>query len=67
MLMIGKYSFGVGDRFGRQAGAQLQALIRAVQQGVDVVPVVVPAATETIVPVTLADGVAVLVFVTSII
>ena len=39
MLMIEKYSFGVGDRFGRQAGAQLQALIRAVQQGVDVVPV----------------------------
>ena len=37
--MIGKYSLGVGDRFGREAGAQLQACIMAEERGVTVTPV----------------------------
>ncbi len=39
MLKIGKYSFGVGDRFAHQAGAQLQACRMAAERGVEVVPV----------------------------
>lgn len=39
MLMIEKYSLGVGDRFGRQAKAQLAACALALEQGVEVVPV----------------------------
>jgi len=39
MLALGKYSFGVGDRFGRQARAQLRACIQAADQGVEVIPV----------------------------
>jgi tagaturonate epimerase len=39
MLILGKYSFGVGDRFAHQAKAQLQACIKAAAQGVEVVPV----------------------------
>ena len=38
-MNLGKYSFGVGDRFGRQGRAQLAALIEAKRQGVDIVPV----------------------------
>ncbi|MGA2749106.1 MAG: tagaturonate epimerase family protein [Verrucomicrobiota bacterium] len=38
-LAMGKYSIGMGDRFGRQAQAQLRACIRAAAEGVDVVPV----------------------------
>jgi len=38
-MNLGKYSFGVGDRFGHQGRAQLAALIEAKRQGVDVVPV----------------------------
>ena len=38
-LPLGKYSFGMGDRFARQAQAQLQACLRAAGEGVDVVPV----------------------------
>jgi hypothetical protein len=38
-LPIGKYSFGMGDRFARQAKAQLQTCIRAASQGADIVPV----------------------------
>lgn len=34
-----KYSFGVGDRFSHQAKFQLEALIKARELGVDVVPV----------------------------
>jgi hypothetical protein len=34
-----KYSIGVGDRFGQQAGAQLRALIRAEERGIHLVPV----------------------------
>ena len=38
-MKLGKYSFGVGDRFGRQGKAQLRAIIKAKEQGVDIVPV----------------------------
>jgi hypothetical protein len=39
VLKLEKFSFGVGDRFARQARAQLQAFILAAQQGADVTPV----------------------------
>ncbi|MBS0207601.1 MAG: hypothetical protein JSS27_01480 [Planctomycetes bacterium] len=39
MLTLGKYSFGMGDRFAHQAEAQLRACLRAAEQGVDIVPV----------------------------
>jgi hypothetical protein len=38
-VLIPKFSVGVGDRFSHQAGAQLQACIRAKEAGVLVVPV----------------------------
>jgi tagaturonate epimerase len=38
-LRLEKYSFGVGDRFARQARAQLRACIQAAAQGVDVIPI----------------------------
>ncbi len=38
-LKLSKYSVGVGDRFAHQAKAQLQACIKALQHGVEVVPV----------------------------
>lgn len=38
-MTLEKYSIGVGDRFGRQGNAQLQAFLIAQQLGVDVVPV----------------------------
>jgi hypothetical protein len=38
-LPIGKYSFGMGDRFARQAQAQLQTCLRAATLGTDIVPV----------------------------
>ena len=38
-LTLGKYSLGVGDRFARQAVAQLRACVMAAQQGIEVVPV----------------------------
>ena len=38
-LTLGKYSLGVGDRFARQAAAQLRACMAAARQGVEVVPV----------------------------
>ncbi|MGO8700185.1 MAG: tagaturonate epimerase family protein [Limisphaerales bacterium] len=38
-LPIKKYSFGIGDRFARQAQAQLQACLRAAAEGADIVPV----------------------------
>ena len=34
-----KFSFGVGDRFGRQAEAQLRACMKAAEHGVEVIPV----------------------------
>ena len=39
MLKLGKYSFGMGDRFAHQAAAQLKACIMAAEQGADIVPV----------------------------
>ena len=38
-LKLGRYSFGVGDRFARQAKAQLRAFVLAAAQGVEVTPV----------------------------
>lgn len=38
-LTLNKYSIGVGDRFARQAKAQLQACIEALKGGIEVVPV----------------------------
>lgn len=38
-MILGKYSIGIGDRFARQGKAQLEALIRAKADGVDVCPV----------------------------
>ncbi len=38
-MEIGKYSFGIGDRFGRQGNAQLGALISAKEAGIDIIPV----------------------------
>ncbi len=39
MLELGKYSFGMGDRFAHQAEAQLRACILAREAGVSIVPV----------------------------
>jgi tagaturonate epimerase len=39
MLSIEPYTFGIGDRFARQGRAQLQAIILARQNGIDVYPV----------------------------
>jgi hypothetical protein len=38
-LFLGKFSFGMGDRFGHQGNAQLQACIKAMKLGAEVVPV----------------------------
>jgi len=38
-MILGKYSFGVGDRFGCQGKAQLAAVMKAAEAGVSVVPV----------------------------
>ncbi len=38
-LKLGKYSIGTGDRFAHQAKAQLQACIKALAAGIEVVPV----------------------------
>src|SRR5665647_3367277 len=38
-MKIGKYSLGIGDRFGHQGEAQLRAVVRAAAAGVEVVPV----------------------------
>jgi hypothetical protein len=38
-LSLGRYSFGIGDRFAHQAKAQLRACIQATQRGVEVIPV----------------------------
>ncbi|HEX2969048.1 MAG TPA: tagaturonate epimerase family protein [Bacteroidales bacterium] len=39
MKKLGKYSMGLGDRFGHQGGAQLKAIIKAGEKGVDITPV----------------------------
>ncbi len=38
-LVLGKFSFGVGDRFAHQAKAQLRACMRAARQGLEIIPV----------------------------
>ena len=38
-LKLEKYSFGIGDRFAHEAKAQLQACLRAANEGADVIPV----------------------------
>lgn len=39
MMELGKYSFGIGDRFAHQGLAQLQAFIKAKSYGVEITPV----------------------------
>jgi tagaturonate epimerase len=39
MKTLGKYSIGLGDRFGHQGGAQLKAIIDAHNKGIDITPV----------------------------
>ncbi len=39
MLILDRFSFGVGDRFGQQARAQLQGFVRLAEQGINVTPV----------------------------
>jgi hypothetical protein len=38
-MKLGKYSFGIGDRFGMQGKYQLQAFEKALQLGVEIIPV----------------------------
>jgi hypothetical protein len=38
-MNLGKYSFGVGDRFSHQGKAQLQAVILAKERGINITPV----------------------------
>lgn len=38
-MKLAKYSMGVGDRFGRQGSAQLNAILGARATGIDVIPV----------------------------
>lgn len=38
-MILDKYSMGIGDRFGRQGKAQLQAFLDAAAQGIHVTPV----------------------------
>jgi len=38
-MILEKYSLGIGDRFGHQGKAQLQAIIRAKKEGVNITPV----------------------------
>src|SRR5512136_573140 len=39
MKKLGKYSIGLGDRFGHQGHAQLRAVIEAGKKGVEITPV----------------------------
>jgi hypothetical protein len=39
MKTLGKYSFGLGDRFGHQGSAQLKAIIAAADKGIEITPV----------------------------
>jgi len=39
MKTLGKYSIGLGDRFGHQGAAQLKAIISASEKGVEITPV----------------------------
>ena len=39
MKKLGKYSFGLGDRFGQQGAAQLKAIVLAKEVGTEITPV----------------------------
>ena len=39
VIVLGKYSLGVGDRFAHQAKAQLRACVLAAERGVEIIPV----------------------------
>jgi hypothetical protein len=39
MKTLGKYSIGLGDRFGHQGAAQLKAIISASEKGIEITPV----------------------------
>jgi hypothetical protein len=39
MKKLGKYSIGLGDRFGHQGGAQLKAIMEAGKKGIEITPV----------------------------
>ena len=39
MKTLGKYSIGLGDRFGHQGGAQLKAVVEAAKHGIEITPV----------------------------
>jgi hypothetical protein len=39
LMILGKYSFGIGDRFCHQGKAQLSALMKAKEHGLDITPV----------------------------
>jgi len=36
MMILEKYSFGTGDRFGQEGKAQLRALMKAADDGVEI-------------------------------
>jgi len=38
-MKLGKYSFGIGDRFSQEGEAQLKAIMKAYKQGVEITPV----------------------------
>lgn len=38
-MRLGKYSMGIGDRFGHQAKAQLNAIIKAKNLGIEITPI----------------------------
>ena len=38
-MKLGKYSMGIGDRFGFQGNYQLQAFERALAGGIEITPV----------------------------
>ncbi len=38
-MILDKYSFGIGDRFGHQGKAQLAAVLKAQEQGLEITPV----------------------------
>ncbi|WP_373056629.1 tagaturonate epimerase family protein [Zunongwangia sp. H14] len=39
MARLGKYSFGTGDRFGKEGKAQLRAVLKMQEKGINVIPV----------------------------
>lgn len=57
MKTLGKYSIGMGDRFGRQGSAQLKAIIEAGKKGIDITPVWNKSNREHMIIGTQPDGV----------